>query len=183
MPNKFTRKNLEALGIEDATLISKLCEMHMEDFDDIRRREQESKANDAELTQALDDLKREFQTYKQQESEKAAKAAKATAVKNALKSAGISAKYIDDVARLTDLDGIELDGDKVKDADAFITNAKSKWSNFVETTHEQGANVAHPPKQNNGGKVMTPEKITEIKDAGKRQAAWSDYLENEGKDE
>lgn len=183
MPNKFTRKNLEALGIEDATLISKLCEMHMEDFDDIRRREQESKANDAELTQALDDLKREFETYKQQESAKAARAAKATAVKNALKSAGISAKYIDNIARLTDLDGIEMNGGKVKDADAFIANAKSEWADFVERAHEQGADVPHPPKPSGSGKVMTPEKITEIKDAGKRQAAWSDYLENEGKDE
>lgn len=183
MPNKFTRKNLEALGIEDATLISKLCEMHMEDFNDIRQREQESKANDTKLTQALDDLKQEFETYKQQESAKAARAAKATAVKNALKSAGISAKYIDNIARLTDLDGIEMDGGKVKDADAFIANAKSEWADFVERAHEQGADVAHPPKPSGSGKVMTPEKITEIKDAGKRQAAWSDYLENEGKDE
>lgn len=183
MPNKFTRKNLEALGIEDATLISKLCEMHMEDFNDIRQREQETKANDTKLTQALDDLKQEFETYKQQESAKAEKAAKATAVKNALKSAGISAKYIDNIARLTDLDGIEMDGGKVKDADAFIANAKSEWADFVERAHEQGADVPHPPKQNNGSKVMSPEKITEIKDAGKRQAAWSDYLESEGKDE
>lgn len=183
MPNKFTRKNVEALGIEDETIISKLCEMHMDDLNDIRQREQKSKENDADLTQALEDLKKEFDTYKQQEGEKAAKAAKATAVKNALKSAGISAKYIDNIARLTDLDSIEIDGGKVKDADAFIENAKTEWADFVERTHEKGADVAHPPKENGGSKVMTPEKITEIKDATKRQAAWSDYLENEGKEE
>ena len=182
MPNNFTRKNLEAMGLEK-DVIDKLCDMHTDDLNDILQREKESKANDTKLTQALDDLKQQFETYKQQESEKAARAAKATAVKNALKSAGISAKYIDNIARLTDLDGIEIDGGKVKDADAFITNAKSEWADFVEKTHEQGANVAHPPKPSDGGKVMTPEKITEIKDAGKRQAAWSDYLENEGKDE
>lgn len=182
MPNNFTRKNLEAMGLEN-DVIDKLCDMHTDDLNDILQREKESKATDAELTKALGDLKQEFETYKQQESAKAAKAAKATAVKNALKSAGISAKYIDSIARLTDLDGIEMDGDKVKDADAFIANAKSEWAYLVETTHEQGANVAHPPKPSGSGKVMTPEKITEIKDAGKRQAAWSDYLENEGKDE
>ena len=182
MPNNFTRKNLEAMGLEK-DVIDKLCDMHTDDLNDILQREQDAKANDTKLTQALDDLKQEFETYKQQESEKAARAAKATAVKNALKSAGISAKYIDSIARLIDLDGIEIDGGKVKDADAFIANAKSEWADLVEKTHEQGANVAHPPKSHDGGKVMTPEKITEIKDAGKRQAAWSDYLENEGKDE
>ena len=124
MPNNFTRKNLEAMGLEK-DVIDKLCDMHMDDLNDIRQREQETKANDTKLTQALDDLKQQFETYKQQESAKAARAAKATAVKNALKSAGISAKYIDNIARLTDLDGIEIDGGKVKDADAFIANAKS----------------------------------------------------------
>lgn len=182
MPNNFTRKNLEAMGLE-SDVIDKLCDMHMDDLKDIRQREQESKANDTKLTQDLELLKQQFETYKQHESEKAARAAKATAVKNALKRAGISAKYIDNIARLTDLDAIEMDGGKVKDADAFIANAKSEWADFVEKTHEQGADVPHPPKQNDGGKVMSPEKITEIKDAGKRQAAWSDYLENEGKDE
>ena len=182
MPNNFTRKNLEAMGLE-SDVIDKLCDMHVDDLKDIRQREQESKANDTKLTQDLETLRQQFETYKQQESAKAVRAAKATAVKNALKSAGISAKYIDNIARLTDLDGIEIDGGKVKDADAFIANAKSEWADFVEKTYEQGANVPHPPKPNGGGKVMSPEKITEIKDAGKRQAAWSDYLENEGKDE
>lgn len=181
MPNNFTRKNLEAMGLEEET-INKLCEMHTDDLNDIRQREQQSKANDEKLTQDLETLKQQFETYKQQESAKAAKAAKATAVKAALKSAGISAKYIDNITRLTDLDSIEIDGGKVKDADAFIENAKTEWADFVERTHEKGADVAHPPKET-GSKVMTPEKITEIKDATKRQAAWSDYLENEGKDE
>lgn len=181
MPNNFTRKNLEAMGLEEET-IKKLCEMHTDDLNDIRQREQQSKANDEKLTQDLETLKQQFETYKQQESAKATRAAKATAVKNALKSAGISAKYIDNIARLTDLDSIEIDGGKVKDADAFIENAKTEWADFVERTHEKGADVAHPPKENGGSKVMTPEKITEIKDATKRQAAWSDYLENEGKE-
>ncbi len=182
MPNNFTRKNLEAMGLEEET-IKKLCEMHTDDLNDIRQREQQSKANDEKLTQDLETLKQQFETYKQQESAKAARTAKATAVKAALKSAGISAKYIDNICRLTDLDSIEIDGGKVKDADAFIENAKTEWADFVERTHEKGADVAHPPKENGGSKVMTPEKITEIKDATKRQAAWSDYLENEGKDE
>lgn len=182
MPNNFTRKNLEAMGLEK-DVIDKLCDMHVDDLKDIRQREQESKANDTKLTQDLETLRQQFETYKQQESAKAVRAAKATAVKNALKSAGISAKYIDNIARLTDLDAIEIDGGKVKDTDAFIANAKSEWADFVERAHEQGADVPHPPKPNDGGKVMSPEKITEIKDAGKRQAAWSDYLENEGKEE
>lgn len=181
MPNNFTRKNLEAMGLEEET-INKLCEMHTDDLNDLRQREQQSKANDNKLSQELADLKSQFDSYKQKEAEKAAKTAKATAVKHALKSAGISAKYIDNIARLTDLDSIEIDGGKVKDADAFIENAKTEWADFVERTHEKGADVAHPPKET-GGKVMTPEKITEIKDASRRQAAWGDYLENEGKEE
>lgn len=183
--HNFTRKNLEAMGLEKE-MIDKLVDLHMEDVTDFQQRERELKdkaeSGDTKLADDFEKLKSEFETYKQNEVEKATRAAKATAVKAALKSAGISAKHLDKIARLYDVDSVEMEGEKIKDMDAFIKNAKTEWSDFVETQSSKGADVSHPPKLNEGGTTRTPEKIVEMKDTTKRQAAWDEYLENERKE-
>ena len=65
-----------------------------------------------------------------------------------LKAAGVSEKRIPAILKVTDLNGIEMDGDKIKDADKHTQNVKTEWAEFVESTNTTGANTTTPPANN-----------------------------------
>lgn len=123
-----------------------------------------------------DALKEEFDKYKADIETKATKAAKMDAFKSILKEVGISEKRIDAVAKVSDIDAIELDKDgKIKGADKLKDSIKEEWSEFITTTGTQGATTPNPPA-NNGGK-MTKEQIMGIKDTVERQKAMMENKE------
>lgn len=183
----FTRKNLESLGIE-ADAIEKLIGWHTDDMNDVLGRESKLKkqlgeqqdANSDKLNRELEELRKEFSDYKNAEAAKATAAAKAKAVKAALKSAGVADKYIDKLAKLTDFDSIELANGNIKDSEDFIRNVKNEWGDFVAVEQQQGADVPNPQQQKES--AQNPKKIMEIKDAAKRQAEWKKYLDAERKE-
>lgn len=120
------------------------------------------------IKQELSDLKKSYQA-------KETRAQKTDAYRAMLKEIGVNDKRIDAILKVTDLDGIELDAEgKLKDAAGLKKTAKEEWSDFIVTTHTQGAQTATPP----GGKVETKsrEEIVKIKDPAERQAAWAEYL-------
>lgn len=121
-------------------------------------------------------LKEEFNTFKADTEKKAAKAVKEEAYKELLKEVGVSEKRIAAVIKVSDIDSVELDKDgKIVDADKLKASIKEEWSDFIQTTREQGANTATPPA-NNGGK-MSKEEIFAIKDTAQRQQAMLDNKE------
>lgn len=120
------------------------------------------------IKQELADLKKSYQA-------KETRAQKTDAYRTMLKEIGVNDKRIDAILKVTDLDGIELDAEgKLKDAAALKKTAKEEWSDFIVTTHTQGAQTATPPS----GKVApkSREEIVKIKDPTERQAAWAELL-------
>ena len=113
--------------------------------------------------------------YKKAEQAKATRAQKTDAYRAMLKEIGVNDKRIDAILKVTDLDGIELDAEgKLKDAADLKKSAKAEWSDFIVTTHTQGAQTATPPS----GKVApkSREEIMKIKDPTERQKEWGAYL-------
>lgn len=171
----LTRKFLKSLGIGDDQ-IDTIIEEHVATSDALKKERDDANAAaaaNAEAKAELDKLKggenwqqkyedehSAFESYKSTQAAAATKVAKEKAFRQLLKDAGVSEKRIDSVVRVSDLDGIELDGDKVKDAEALSGKIKEEWADFIVTEHEEGADVAHPPK--NGGKdVSDPDKLSD----------------------
>lgn len=130
----------------------------------------EFKANGGDYEEKYNALKKEFESYKSEQSAIAEKAAKESAYKEMLKNAGISEKRIASIMRVTNLSDIKLDKDgKLKDYDKLVDGVKSEWSDFIETKTEKGADTKNPP---DGSRTkMTKDEILKIKDTSERQQA------------
>lgn len=193
----LSRKLLSAMGLE-ADKVDEIIEAHVSTTDALKeerdRYKKEAEANKdakAELDRVSKELetlkadggkedtykvkyealKEEFDDFKNGIEAEKTKTSKTKAYKDLLKEIGISEKRIDAVARIADLDKIELDKEgKIKKADDLKNSLKEEWSDFIESTHTEGADVSNPPKKT-GGQTMTKDEIMQIKDAGERQAA------------
>lgn len=193
----LSRKLLSAMGLE-ADKVDEIIEAHVSTTDALKeerdRYKKEAEANKdakAELDRVSKELetlkadsgkedtykvkyealKEEFDDFKNGIEAEKTKTSKTKAYKELLKEIGISEKRIDAVTRIADLDKIELDKEgKIKKADDLKNSLKEEWSDFIESTHTEGADVSNPPKKT-GGQTMTKDEIMQIKDAGERQAA------------
>lgn len=124
----------------------------------------------------FDDLKKEYEQYKQDEATKETKRTKENAYKQLLKECNVSDKRISSVLRVSDLEGIELDEDgKIVNADELKKSIKKEWSDFIYSESEKGAETATPPT-NTGGK-KSKEEIMAIKDSVERQNAIAENLD------
>ena len=105
-------------------------------------------------------LKQSFDDYKAEITNKQAKEAKEKAVRAFYESKGITGKNLEIAVRgsRAEIDGIELDGDKIKDNSALDALVKGDFSGLVATTTTKGANTANPPA-NNGGTKLTKAEI------------------------
>ena len=168
----LTRKMLKAMGIEDEK-IDQIIEAHTETTESLKAERDKAKSEaekvsdlqsqlekaNEQIKAAGDDgykakyeaIKEEFDGFKKDiETQKAAKL-KSDAYEQLLKDAGVSEKRIASVLKVSDLANIELDADgKIKNADKLTENIKSEWSDFIQTSSTQGADVANPPANNNG---------------------------------
>lgn len=192
----LTRKALVAMGIE-AEKIDQIIEMHTESTDALKK-ERDDAREDAKKYEAdskklagvqkelddlkadkgepdkfktlYDDLKKEYDKYKDDVQAKETKAAKSKAYREMLKEIGISEKRLDSVIKVADLDSFELDDTgAIKGVDKLKTTAKNEWADFIESKGTKGADTANPPK--NTGGSMTKEDILKIEDDGERQRA------------
>lgn len=194
----LTRKFLKAMGIEDEK-IDQIIEAHTEtvsglkdsldkaeaaskDLPDIQK-ELEAARGELEAVRKdgwkdkHDALKREFDDYKKGVTAKETKAAKEAAVRAYYESKGITGKSLEIAMRGSgaEIDGIELEGGKIKDDKALDALVKGDFAGLVSTTVRSGANTPNPPA-NSGGK-MTKDEIFRIKDATERQNAIAENIE------
>lgn len=174
----LTRKMLKAMGIEEEK-IDQIIEAHSETVDSLKA-DRDTYKEDAEklktVQKELDDLKAkgddgwkekhdklkgEFDKYKGDIEAKETKANKEKAVRAFYESKGITGKNLEIAMRgsRAEIDGIELDGDKIKDNSALDALVKGDFSGLVATTTTKGANTANPPANNGGGSVMTIDEI------------------------
>lgn len=117
-----------------------------------------------------DALKEDFESYKNEISAKETRATRENAYTELLKQAGISEKRLATVLKVSDIDSLEMEDGKFKDADKLIEGIKEEWADFITTTETKGAKTSTPPT-NNGGSAMTKEEIMAIKDTTERQQA------------
>ena len=117
-------------------------------------------------------LEKSFNDYKAEIANKQAKEAKEKAVRAFYESKGITGKNLEIAMRgsRAEIDGIELEGDKIKDNSALDALVKGDFSGLVATTTTKGANTANPPANNGTGTGKTRDEILAIKDGSVRRA-------------
>lgn len=109
------------------------------------------------------ELNSQFEEFKTKQAEKDAHAAKETALRKLLEEIGVSAKRINSVVKVSNIDGIELDDNgAIKHVDKLRDSLKTEWADFIEQKQIQGTNTATPPAGGEaGGKTANP-KAAEI---------------------
>lgn len=199
----MTRKFLKAMGIEEEK-IEQIIDAHTETVNALKEERDNFKADAEKLPSVqkeLDDLKakgddgwkekhdkvkKEYDDYKNEVTAKESKAIKEKAVRAFYEEKGITGKNLEIAMRgsRAEIDGIEMDGDKIKDTASLTALVEGDFSALVSTTIKKGAKTATPP----GGKTepsapKSKEEILKIKDPVERQKAWAEKLMSEQKGE
>ena len=163
----LTRKLLKGMGLTDEQ-VDTIIEAHTDTVDglkaDIAKYEGDAKklpgvqkelddlkaAGDGGYKEKYEKEKKAFEDFKKEQTDKETKAAKENAYRELLKAAGVSEKRIPAILKVTDLNSVELDGDKVKDADKLTETVKTDWADFIESSNTSGAHTDTPPANNTG---------------------------------
>lgn len=100
-----------------------------------------------------DTLHSEFENQKKAQAAKEARAAKEAAARAYYESKGITGKALEIAMRGSgaEIEALELEEGKIKDAAALEALVKGDFSGLVSTTTITGANTANPPVNNGGG--------------------------------
>ncbi len=173
----LTRKMLKGLGIGEDQ-IDTIIEAHTETVDALKKERDKYKESAEQLPdikneldslkndgfeKKYNDIKAEYDNYKQAQTEKEAKAAKETAYKELLKSAGVSEKRIGTILKVTDLKEVSLDKDgKIKDSDKVTSKIKEEWADFIVKEGQHGADTKTPPPLGNDGQSKRTGRAKEI---------------------
>lgn len=163
----LTRNFLKTMGLTDEQ-VNAIIEGHSDTVTALTKERDEARTAAAQvdgLTRERDDYKTklekagdaakvqaEFDAYKQQVENEKANATKASAVRAALKAAGVNRdEFTDLLMGKVDLGKVELDGNKVKDADALISPLKGSYGGCFGEVADKGTDPANPPS--GGGKT------------------------------
>lgn len=186
----LTRKLLKGMGLTDEQ-VDTIIEAHTDTVDGLKDQISSYKADAEKLPgvqKELDDLKKEgadggykakyekehkdFQDYKAGITAKESAAAKEKAARAYFQGKGIPAESMALVIRgaKAEIDGLELDGDKIKDSKALDDLLNGDYKGLIGMTTTKGTETQTPPATTGGGK-MTKEQIMGIKDTAQRQAA------------
>ena len=172
MANKFSRRWLEALGIE-ADKIDVLVEAHSDIVADVIKQRDDYKAqldgmsekmvDKAELTK----VRKELDDLKTAQQKKAEKDAKAAALKAAYSEAGIADKFVPALLNIADYDSIEVGSDgKAKNHNELVETAKRNYAEFIPVVTQVSAQkTATPP-------VSTPVNYDSMSDADYYKATY-----------
>lgn len=192
---KFTRAEIRAILGEahNDDIENRLIALHLGVVDPLKDQLQTYKADAEKLPgvqKELDDLKagdggykekyeaevEAHKTYRQQVETEKANAVKSTAVRAALKAAGVNREeFAELLLGKVDLSKVELDGDAVKDPASLIDPLKASYAGCFSTVIDKGTPRANPPA--GGGKGMTKADILAIEDTSARQEAIANNLE------
>ena len=115
--------------------------------------------NDTTQSDRISELEKQLSEYQTRETN----AQKRTALTALLESAGIDKRGFARVLAATDLDGIELDGEKIKDAEKLTEKLKTEWADLLVTDTTSTAQPATPPQ--NKPVTYTPDDIRKMSPA------------------
>lgn len=181
----LTRKLLKGMGLTDEQMDT-IIEAHTDTVDGLKadvakykadaeqlpkvKRELDTlkAAGDGGYQEKYEKVKKDFDDYKAEVSGKEAKAAKEKAARAYYESKGITGKSLDIAIRGsgTEIESLEMDGDKIKDTSALDELVNGTFSGLVATTETRGANTSNPPANNNGS-AMTKADIYKKDDHGR----------------
>ena len=172
----LTRKLLKGMGLTDEQ-VDTIIEAHSDTVDglkeDINKYKGDAEklpgvqkelnelkaAGDGGYKKKYEDEHKAFEDFKQAQTAKETKQAKEKAYTEFLKTVGVSEKRIPAILKVTNLDKMEMDGDKFKDAEKLTETVKTEWADFIETTNTDGAKTQNPPA-NNPNNNEDPSKMT-----------------------
>lgn len=183
----LTRKLLKGMGLTDEQ-VDTIIEAHTDTVDGLKADVTRYKANAEKLPtvqKELDDLKaagdggykekyekehKAFDDFKADITAKETKAAKEKAVKAYYESKNITGDNLTIALRGSgaEIDGVELDGEKIKDTkslDALVDGTYKSLVSKPAVRLDMGARL------NEGGKPMTKDEIMKITDRTERRAA------------
>lgn len=164
----LTRKLLKGMGLTEEQ-VDTIIEAHTDTVDGLKADVSKYKTDAEKLSNVqkeLDDLKaagdggykekyeeakKSLEDFQAAQTAKEAKEAKEKAYRALLKEAGVSEKRIDAVIKVTNFDTVEMDGEKIKDADKHTEAVKTEWADFITTNTITGANTPTPPTTNTSG--------------------------------
>ena len=128
-------------------------------------------------------LKGEFADFKKESAAKETRQERETAFRSLLREVGISEKRMDAIIRVSDIDAVELEDGKVKNAKELKKGIEEEWSDFIVKTRSEGAKTETPPSGAGSGHIMTKAEIYKKDERGRyilsaeeREKAWSDLL-------
>lgn len=155
----FTRKFLKALGLED-TAIDQIIESHSEVVDALKE-QIKTLSEKADTVDALqkklddgtdewktkyDDVKKQFDAYKADQSKKDTRRAKETALAKVASEVGITEKRIQAILKVVDVDKYEIGEDgELKDKDGAKSYFETEWADFIGKSGKKGADTSTPP--------------------------------------
>lgn len=181
----LTRKLLKGMGLTDEQMDT-IIEAHTDTVDGLKadvakykadaeqlpkvKRELDTlkAAGDGGYQEKYEKVKKDFDDYKAEVGGKEAKAAKEKAARAYYESKGITGKSLDIAIRGsgTEIESLEMDGDKIKDTSALDELVNGTFSGLVATTETRGAQTSNPPANNNGS-AMTKADIYKKDDHGR----------------
>lgn len=195
----LTRKLLKGMGLTDEQ-VDTIIEAHADTVDGLKADVSKYKTDAEKLPSVqkeLDDLKakgddgwkdkhdkvkHEFDEYKAEVSAKETKAAKDRATRAYFESKNIVGKNLELAMKASakEIEGLELDGDNIKDTKSLDALIADTFSGLISTTTTHGAQIATPPAT---GGIAKPTKqdILNIKDTAARQKAIAENLDVFGK--
>lgn len=199
----LTRKLLKGMGLTDEQ-VDTIIEAHTDTVDGLKDQISTYKADAEKLPgvqKELDDLKKDssgndyktkyekekkdFQEYKDGVAAKESAAAKEKAARAYFESKGIPAKSMGLVIRGAkgEIEGLELDGEKIKDASALDSLLDGDYKGLIGKTTTKGTDTKTPP--NTSGGIKSREEIYKKDDKGRyilstaeRQAALAESMAN-----
>lgn len=119
------------------------------------KKQPETKPTNVKDSEEYKKLEKEFNDYKGEVEKKNARATKEQAVRAYFESKGIKGKNLDIAIRgsRSEIDGVELDGDKIKDSTALDALISGDFAGLVSKTNRTGAKTENPPANDGGAKL------------------------------
>ncbi len=180
----LTRKLLKGMGLTEEQIDS-VIDAHTETVDALKtqikaletdantlkdvQKELDGYKNGKDWKGEYDKLDKSFKDYKAEIAGKEALQAKQAAFRKLLTAESIPGKFHDRIIKMTDFDGMEMDGDTLKDEAEQRASIKKEWGEYVATTDSKGDRPETPPA--NGKATRTKDEILAIKDTSERQKA------------
>ncbi len=160
----FTREYIRKLAKEcevelPKDFINGLIDAHIEARDayaeEQAKKQPETNPANVKDSEEYKALKKEFDDYKGEVEAKNARATKEQAVRAYFESKGIKGKNLDIAIRgsRSEIDGVELDGDKIKDSTALDALISGDFAGLVSKTNRTGAKTENPPANDGGAKL------------------------------